>query len=560
MNLAALDEVTPSLAGRLREPVDGGHVLFDPEPRYRIHRTLVPLDPTDEPGGPLDLDGAQATDHLLVLGTGAGPWLEGVLDRAEFARISLWERDPWLLRLVLMRLDLSAPLRDGTLTLALGADLLDVDPGALRLTHPLLGRVYAREIACLDGPARRNPPEGAGFAVVCAGGLFVDQLADEFERRGLLPWTLDAGRLSLEELDRTVERLDPRLIAAVNYTGGLAELAARHGTELLCWEIDPTTTRPRVDPSAAPAAHVFTWRRANVPAFEQAGFPHVVHHPLAADPAVRRPLELTAAERERYGAPVAFVGSSLVANAGRLHRRFLAQWCAWRAAQGAAQGAAIDSGALQREAQEALASILAAQRADFSGFRIPALLEEVAPGLRAWVGDQPDGEDPVALVGEVSASEKRLSTVASLGSLGAAVWGDAGWELAARHGVDHRGPAGHGDELTRIYNATTINVDVGRLYQSDIVTMRTFDVLACGAFALVEHSAELEELFEVGVEVESYRSTAELREKAAHYLAHPAEARAIAERGRRAVLERHTVARRVEAMLGALRPGQTERP
>ena len=42
---------------------------------------------------------------------------------------------------------------------------------------------------------------------------------------------------------------------------------------------------------------------------------------------------------------------------------------------------------------------------------------------------------------------------------------------------------------------------------------------------------------------------AELEQKVAHYLAHPEEARAIADAGRRAVLERHTISQRVGHML-----------
>ena len=77
-------------------------------------------------------------------------------------------------------------------------------------------------------------------------------------------------------------------------------------------------------------------------------------------------------------------------------------------------------------------------------------------------------------------------------------------------------------------------------------------VLACGAFALVEHTAELEELFDVGSEVASYRTLPELLAKAAHYLAHPAEAAAIAARGLAAVRERHTLEQRLSVMLAGM--------
>ena len=68
-------------------------------------------------------------------------------------------------------------------------------------------------------------------------------------------------------------------------------------------------------------------------------------------------------------------------------------------------------------------------------------------------------------------------------------------------------------------------------------------------FALVEHSAGIEELFGVGHELDTYRDLAELEEKVRWYLAHPESAKAIGARGRTAVLERHAFSQRVRSML-----------
>ena len=164
-------------------------------------------------------------------------------------------------------------------------------------------------------------------------------------------------------------------------------------------------------------------------------------------------------------------------------------------------------------------------------------------------------EDPLLWASEMAASEKRLTYVANLGVHGIVVWGDAGWKQVEAYGARYSGRyARHTDELTKIYCASTINVDVGRLYQSDIVTMRVFDVLACGGFLLAERSDDLEQLFEVGLEVEAYSTLAELKRKVAFYLANPEAARAIADRGLTAVRTRHTIRQRVETMMGAMNP------
>ena len=115
----------------------------------------------------------------------------------------------------------------------------------------------------------------------------------------------------------------------------------------------------------------------------------------------------------------------------------------------------------------------------------------------------------------------------------------------------YMGPAGHREELNRIYSNSLINLDIGRIYQSDIVTMRVFDVLACGGFILTEHCEALSEVFDIGSEVESYSSMDEMIQKIEHYLEHPDEARAIGERGRQRVLRDHSIASRVRYMLSA---------
>ena len=89
--------------------------------------------------------------------------------------------------------------------------------------------------------------------------------------------------------------------------------------------------------------------------------------------------------------------------------------------------------------------------------------------------------------------------------------------------------------------------------------MRVFDILACGGFLIAEHSAALEELFDVGVELESWSSVPELIDKVRYFRAHPEQANKIALAGLKAVQERHSIQQRVLQMLADL-PGKHEMP
>jgi spore maturation protein CgeB len=86
--------------------------------------------------------------------------------------------------------------------------------------------------------------------------------------------------------------------------------------------------------------------------------------------------------------------------------------------------------------------------------------------------------------------------------------------------------------------------DVQRVKQ---VRLRDFEVPMSGGFYLAEHSDELADFFTPGVEIETWRTREELRDKCRHYLAHEDERRRIAAAGRARALREHTWEHRFSA-------------
>ena len=542
-NLATLEQRSSGLPERIRRAAGSRHVTApDDDPgalfyNLGVYHFALPLEREEAERGLAD-DVPEGTEprRLLVFGLGLGEQLELVLRRFPRARVVAWERDPWLLRLVLMRRDWSPWIRSGRLQFILGMDLLDEIPHRARTTvvaHPRLRRAYAVE--------RRTYADGLGprRALVRLGVLYMESLASSLRRAGYSVMSIDLENCAPEELDAGVRRFQPELLGSINYVDGLVEFCDRHGLKFLGWEIDPTVLPLWPVDVSTDRARIYTYRRARVDVFRQAGFRHVEHLPLAADTELRHPLELGEEDRERYGAPVAFVGNSMVTNVANCRRFFLDLYEMW------------GQGGTREDGNRALIATLDEQRADMSRWCFLELFEKRAPGFFAWCRDRTGAVDPRVLAGEIAASEKRLSYAANLGRLGLPVWGDPGWNIVKRYAVRYRGPAAHHRELTAIYNAAAIQLDISRFYQADIVPMRVFDMLACGAFALVEHSPDLEEVFDVGTEIVSYRDLSDLMAKVRHYRDHPAEARALAERGHRAVLERHSFDTRVAYMLAS---------
>lgn len=548
-NLRALHRVAPDLVARIRLPVSDKHVQFpaaegDPV-LYQVGFHWQPLSiPPDQ------VDALVATHPgdgpFFVLGIGVGEIVHALLRRSPSTRVEAWDRDPWLLRQFLASRDLAREILGGRLRLHLAADVLALCPwkGPL-VIHPLLGRVYRAERHFLEeGVAERR-------VLLAASGLFADDVADELRNRGyaVLPW--ETTRHAREELVLAARASGARFVVAVNYNHGLAEMCRELGLDLVCWEVDPAMDRITITEAGstlsfgddagwmAPCArfHLFSHRAANVSSYQGVGFHLVEYLPLATNPERRFPVEVP--EDSPYRVPVSFVGSSMLASATEACHQFVEAFLQWR------PKAPSD---LPEKVWEA---VLQLQRAEMTRYRIPEGLDVSCPGWRAFASQQRN-PDPAVFAGEGAAAEKRLNLVASLAPYGVQVWGDEGWQCVEAEGARYRGPAGHTHELNLIYSGSTINVDINRIYQPDIVTMRVFDVLACGGFLLTEWSPALKDLFEVGREVETWATQAELEEKIAYYLAHPEEARAIAERGRARVLRDHTVAQRVERMLGSL--------
>jgi len=87
------------------------------------------------------------------------------------------------------------------------------------------------------------------------------------------------------------------------------------------------------------------------------------------------------------------------------------------------------------------------------------------------------------------------------------------------------------------------------------VRLRDFEAPMCRACYLTGYTDELGEFYELGKEVESYRTPEELAEKTRYYLSHPAAAEALREAGYRRAIRDHTWRRRFEELFGRIGVG-----
>lgn len=100
-----------------------------------------------------------------------------------------------------------------------------------------------------------------------------------------------------------------------------------------------------------------------------------------------------------------------------------------------------------------------------------------------------------------------------------------------------------GERLQTLLASTKIVININRTHfygAGTGVNLRVFEALAAGAFLLTDYCDELDELFDIGSEIEVFRSNQELVSKVMYYLAHPDKRQEIAKRGHERFLKHHT--------------------
>lgn len=377
--------------------------------------------------------------------------------------------------------------------------------------------------------------------------LLADDVAAEMARLGIEVHWLTPKTVTVAEFEAACARLQPDFVFSINFSPEVALLASHAGRPYLSWTIDPLpAARLRLHLGTDPRGCVaFAHRRALVAELAGLGLPDVRHLPLAA--ATRR-ADATGLTEELQGfrCDASFVGNSL-ADDGRSFTNTLrdmgadsaaiAMWQNWAAHELVAHQQGIDYHGV--DAQDPTTALITAplDRLDATRLDIAVLVDAINGRLaQLW-------------------RERVVRTVdsalrAQVPAMRFAVWGDAGWLASA--GESYRGVAHHGEVLSRIYAASRVNLDAPRIYQRDIVTLRVFDVLACGGLVLTEPSTDLGELFTDGEHLVTYTGLRDLARKVALLARDPERGGAIGERGRAHVLQHHQLSRRVGALLHAL--------
>ncbi len=154
----------------------------------------------------------------------------------------------------------------------------------------------------------------------------------------------------------------------------------------------------------------------------------------------------------------------------------------------------------------------------------------------------------------------RHSLLAKLTEFDLKIWG-TGWNenKILNPFVQKDGQRVDIEETMKIYKFSKININLHSsmnysptIENGDFVNPRTFEILACGGFQLVDDRKYLPEMFEDGKDLVVFHSEEDLKEKIKYYLNHPEEREKIAKTGQSKVLKNYTYSNRMKTLLNIL--------
>jgi spore maturation protein CgeB len=149
-------------------------------------------------------------------------------------------------------------------------------------------------------------------------------------------------------------------------------------------------------------------------------------------------------------------------------------------------------------------------------------------------------------------AENRVEIFESLGDYKLGVFGDYWAEYFIRRGMKtpsyYQGKA-TGETVNKIYLSSKIALNINQAQSKEGLNTRTFDILACGAFEMVDYKKNVERHFEIDKEIVTFKNINELKSKIDFYLKNDDLRKSISARGKQKVLNEHTWVHRVKEVL-----------
>ncbi|MBR4207308.1 MAG: DUF3880 domain-containing protein [Lachnospiraceae bacterium] len=337
-------------------------------------------------------------------------------------------------------------------------------------------------------------------------------------------------------------------VFSVNFFPAISEICNITAVPYVAWTVDCPVRELFSKSLANPCNRVFLFDRGQYLYFKKYNPEGIFYLPLASSPERwdRVLASASHAEKKKYTSDVSFVGS--LYNEKNPYRKIKGMS---EHARGYIEG--IEAAQLQVYGENLIEGLLTEKITD----ELKKIVPDMTQGYAA------ENENAAAYIlandfigADIAEKERRelLSSTASIVQTELYTLSDATELTEACKKKNATGLRVHGGvktltEMPLVFNGSRINLNITMRPISTGLSLRVFDICACGGFLMCNYQEELPEMFEPGVEAEFFTSAEELLDKISWYLEHEDERKSIALKGYERVKKEHSWKLRVASLI-----------
>ena len=340
----------------------------------------------------------------------------------------------------------------------------------------------------------------------------------------------------INKFSEDLKKESPDFVMSFNYHPDVSIACNAVGVKYAAWVYDNPALRLFSYTLINPCNYVFLFDSQVYEFFVTKGFKTVYYLPLAAATARYDSINVTNADREKWGGKISFVGSLYNED----HNYF---------------DQIVDK--LSDYSRGYLEGLMRSQM-EISGMDIveKGLNKRVLQEMIDALGAKPnyDGVETYEyiysnyVVDRKITSIERTEILKMLGEQFPVNLFTKDKEVTLP-GVNNRGPIDYYNHMPYVFKTSDINLNITLRSIQRGIPLRVMDILGCGGFLLTNYQADMMSFFEPEKEFVYYESRQDLMEKAVYYLKHEDERLAIAESGLARVKAEHTYEQRLEEII-----------
>lgn len=329
-------------------------------------------------------------------------------------------------------------------------------------------------------------------------------------------------------------------IFTINFYDFIADICEEIGLKYISWVVDTPCYTLYTNPLNYKYSFVFIYDESIVQDLLKKGAENIFYLPVAADVNRLDSVILTAEEKKKYSADVAFLGSCCSNNEYKN----------------------IFSPILSHEVKEIVDKVIQIQLST-NHFIIKDLIDKDFLDIFTSNGyikltnnkyNKIDDKEILALyLGRYHSYIERKQIIKALANrFDLALYGEKGWLKEENDGVIHKvykGEAEHYFVMPKIFKASKINLNNTRCFVESGLPMRVFDVLGSNGFLITNNKEDINRLFTVGKDLVVYRDLKDMNEIIEYYLKHDKERLLIAQNGYETVRKYHTFDQRIKNII-----------